>query len=292
MPGFNWTASRLNRLRSAVRAFNAAITRRERELDDEGQSILKGYLPSRVTVEGIMARVHSVNDFRRIVGYKSDRSHRRYSELTRVLKTVDRDALDITTDELGRLTTKYSERQYRLDMRAIRRQRRKTLEDIGREFFEGDDAYDMDGLSPAKYGTLTSDNDLMPEDEGEFDDSYTDVDPDTLKRWEQEDASRKREQVAVDAMYEVYRDAWTSVSNRHADMGGYQELLDALDRLAENEPAYLNKLFALGYDELDPSYISESGGECNPYVNTPYETRHNRAVRFVVDRAGKVGYEA
>ena len=171
MPGFNWTASRLNRLRSAVRAFNAAITRRERELDDEGQSILKGYLPSRVTVEGIMSRVHSVNDFRRIVGYKSDRKHRRYSELTRVLKTVNRDALDITTDELGRLTTKYSERQYNLDMRAIRRQRQKTLEDIGREFFEGDDAYDMDEVSPAKYGMLTSDNDLMPEDEGEVEDS-------------------------------------------------------------------------------------------------------------------------
>lgn len=291
MPGFNWTASRLNRLRSAVRAFNAAITRRERELDDEGQSILKGYLPTRVTVEGIMSRVHSVNDFRRIVGYKSDRKHRRYSELTRVLKTVNRDALDITTDELGRLTTKYSERQYNLDMRAIRRQRQKTLEDIGREFFEGDDAYDMDEVSPAKYGTLTSDNDLMPEDEGEADDSYTDVDPDTLKRWEQEDASRKREQVAVDAMYEVYRTTWTATDNRHSAMGGYRELLDALDWMAENGSAYLNKLFALGYDELDPSYISESGGENNPYVNTPYETRHNRAVRFVVDRARKVGYE-
>ena len=291
MPGFNWSASRLNRLRSAVRSFNAAITRRERELDDEGQSILKGYLPSRVTVEGIMSRVHSVNDFRRIVGYKSDWKHRRYSELTRILKTVSRDALDITTDELGRLTTKYSERQYKLDMRAIRRQRRKTLEDIGREFFEGDDAYDMDGLSPAKYGTLTSDNDLMPDDEGEADDSYTDVDPDTLKRWEQEDASRKREQVAVDAMYEVYRATWTAVSNRHADMACYQEFLDALDWMAGNEPAYLNKLFALGYDELDPGYISESGGENNPYVNTPYETRHNRAVRFVADRARKVGYE-
>lgn len=291
MPSFNWTASRLNRLRSAVRAFNAAITRRERELDDEGQSILKGYLPSRVTVEGIMSRVHSVNDFRRIVGYKSDRKRHRYSELTRVLKTVNRDALDITTDELGRLTTKYSERQYKLDTRAIRRQRQRTLEDIGREFFEGDDAYDMDELSSAKYGTLTSDNDLMPEDEGEVDDSYTDVDLDTLKRWEQEDASRKREQVAVDAMYEVYRDTWTATSNRHADMGGYQELLDALEWMAENESAYLNKLFALGYDELDPNYISESGGESNPYVNTPYETRHNRAVRFVVDRARKVGYE-
>lgn len=291
MPGFNWSASRLARLRSAVRAFNAAITRREHELDDEGQSILKGYLPSRVTVEGIMSRVHSANDFRRIVGYRSDRKHGRYSELTRVLKSVNRDALDITTDNLGRLTTKYSERQYGLDMRAIRRQRQKTLEDIGREFFEGDDAYDMDELSPAKYGTLTTDNDLMPEDEGEFDDSYTDVDSDTLKRWEQEDASRKREQVAVDAMYEVYRDTWTATSNRHADMGGYQELLDALDWIAENGPAYLNKLFALGYDELDPSYISESGGESNPYVNTPYETRHNRAVRFVVDRARKVGYE-
>ena len=291
MPGFNWTAYRLNRLRSAVRAFNAAITRRERELDDEGQSILKGYLPSRVTVKGIMSRVHSVNDFRRIVGYKSDRKHHRYSELTRVLKTVNRDALDITTDEFGRLTTKYSERQYKLDMRAIRRQRQKTLEDIGREFFEGDDAYDMGELSPAKYGTLTSDNDLMPEDEGEPDDTYTDIDPDTLKRWEQEDASRKREQVAVDAMYEVYRSTWTAVSNHHADMGGYQELLDALDWMAENESAYLNKLFALGYDELDPSYISESGSENNPYVNTPYETRHNRAVRFVADRARKVGYE-
>lgn len=291
MPGFNWSDSRLARLRSAVRAFNAAITRREHELDDEGQSILKGYLPSRVTVEGIMSRVHSVNDFRRIVGYKSDRRHGRYSELARVLKSVNRDALDITTDNLGRLTTKYSERQYKLDMRAIRRQRKKTLEAISQEFFEGDDAYDLESVSPAKYGTLTTDNDLMPEDEGEFDDSYTDVDSDTLKRWEQEDASRKREQVAPDAMYEVYRSTWTATDNHHSDMAGYQELIDSLDWMADNDTAYLNKLFALGYDELDPSYISESGGESNPYVNTPYETRHNRAVRFVVDRARKVGYE-
>lgn len=291
MTGFNWSSSRLARLRSAVRAFNAAITRRERELDDEGQSILKGYLPSRVTVEGIMSRVHSVNDFRRIVGYKSDRKHGRHSELTRVLKSVDRDALDITTDNLGRLTTKYSERQYKLDMQAIRRQRKKTLEAISQEFFEGDDAYDMESLSPAKYGTITADNDLMPEDEGEFDDSYTDVDSDTLKRWEQEDASRKREQVSPDAMYEVYRSTWTATDNHHSDMAGYQELIDALDWMADNDTAYLNKLFALGYDELDPGYISESGGEGNPYVNTPYETRHNRAVRFVMDRARKVGYE-
>lgn len=291
MPGFNWSASRLARLRSAVRAFNAAITRRGHELDDEGQSILKGYLPSRVTVEGIMSRVHSVNDFRRIVGYKSDRKHGRYSELTRVLKSVNRDALDIITDDLGRLTTKYSERQYKLDMRAIRRQRKKTLGAISQEFFEGDDAYDLESLSPAKYGTLTTDNDLMPEDEGEFDDSYTDVDSDTLKRWEQEDASRKREQVAPDAMYEVYRSTWTATDNHHSDMAGYQELIDSLDWMADNDTAYLNKLFALGYDELDPSYISESGGEANPYVNTPYETRHNRAVRFVADRARKVGYE-
>ena len=291
MPGFNWSSSRLERLRSAVRAFNAAITRREHELDDEGQSMLKGYLPSRVTVEGIMSRVHSVNDFRRIVGYKSDRWRGRYSELTRVLKSVDRDALDIVTDDLGRLTTKYSERQYKLDMQGIRRQRKKTLDAISQEFFEGDDAYDMESLSPAEYGTLTSDNDLMPEDEGEADDSYTDVDPDTLKRWEQEDASRKRGQVSPDAMYEVYRSTWTATDNHHSDMAGYQELLDALDWMAGNDTAYLNKMFALGYDELDPGYISESGGESNPYVNTPYETRHNRAVRFVTDRARKVGYE-
>ena len=290
MHEFRWTASRLQRLRSAVRAFNAAITRRERELADEGLSHLSALLPDRVTTQGVMSRVHDVNDFRRIIGYRSDARRGRTSELTRVLRTVRPDALAFTTDAVGAPVTRYEQREARNAVIAVRRQRNRTLRDMGRSLYDGDEAYDVSSMTPIEAMTLMSDTDMMPEDSGVRDTGpESEIDPATLERWRREDARAKRDSVQVDSMYHVYRAVWVNPLNFHQAMGRYDEMLSALDWLAENRPDVLNKEFAKGRDELDPQYITESGGISNPYVNTPYSTRHDRAVSYVVSVAERAG---
>ena len=290
MVGFNWTASRLARLRSAVRAANAAITRRAKELSAAGLEHLTGLLPDRFNVQEIMGRVNNVNDFRRIVGYRNDARRGRTSELTRVLRTVRPDALDFT-EENGTVTTNYAKREHEYNVRAIRRERAKSMRDMERLLFDGDTSFSPSDMEPEELGVLTANNDLMPEDAGEPDESAVDVDEGTLNRWRQEDARRKRSSVSVDSMYFVYVRTWENPLNHHQDMPGYQDMLDALTWLLEHRPDVLNKMFNLGRDELDPWYITESGGSSNPYVNVPYETRHNRAVRYVTGVARKAGWK-
>lgn len=277
---FRWTPTRLARVRSAVRAYNRAITMRARKLESEGRSDLVNRLPKRETVAGVMSEIHDVNDFRRIVGYRNDARRGRTSRLTRILKSVRPDAL-----EFDGAFTRYEKREHENDQRAIRRIRERTARDVETPLYEGDEGIPLDDIS-------FSDNDLMPEDAGEPDDTVEDVDPDTRERWRHEDDRAKRDKVRVDVMYLVYRDTWTHPLNMHDVMPGYQALLDALDWLAHNRPDVLNKEFAKSPDELDPAYITESGGISNPYTNIPYETRHNRAVRYLTDVAERAGWHS
>ena len=291
MREFNWTQKRLGRLRSAVRSYNAAITRRTKELESHGLGYMARMLPSKVSVADIKERIKDVNAYRRIVGYRNDAKRGRTSELTRVLKSVRPKALEFTRDRYDNVTTVYAKREYDINQRAIRRQRANTLRDMQSELFEGDTAQDVDSMSPPEYATFTSDTDMMPDDAGEPDDSVEDVDSETLTKWRQEDARAKREQVMPDAMYDVYMYIWKDPLNFHAAMGGYQDLISAMEWMEQNRVDVLNKMFNSGRDEIDPNYITESGGNANPYVNIPYETRHNRAVRFIVSTARSAGYE-
>lgn len=290
MPGFNWTPARLARLRSAVRSFNAALTRRARELESQGLGHLARFLPDRATVEGVKSRVTDVNAFRRIVGYRSDLKRGRTSELTRILRSADPRALDVVGDEDSGYTTAYARRQRELDERAIRRAANRTAKDVSRELFPGDTAYDLDSMSAPELGAIASDTEI-PLPGGEPDDSVEDVDASTLNRWREEDAREKRAKVEPVAMYDTYMAVWTDPANMHESMPGYKDMIDALEWLANYRTDALNKMFSIGRDEMDPRYITTSGGANNPYVNTPYETRHMRAVDYVTDMARKVGYE-
>lgn len=290
MLGFNWTPSRLARLRSAVRSFNAALTRRTRELESQGLGHLARFLPDRATVEGVKSRVTDVNAFRRIVGYRSDLKRGRTSELTRILRGADPHALDVVGSEEEGYTTAYARRQRELDERAIRRAARRTAVDVSSELFPGDTAYDLDSMSAPELGAIASDTEI-PLPGGEPDDSVEDVDASTLNRWREEDAREKRAKVEPVAMYDTYMAVWTDPANMHESMPGYKDMVDALEWLATYRTDVLNKMFSIGRDEMDPRYITTSGGAGNPYVNTPYETRHMRAVDYVTDMARKVGYE-
>lgn len=289
MPSFIWNAARLKRLASAVRAYNAAITRKQNYYRSIGAPNLSRFLPQRVTTSSVMARITNVNDFRRIVGYANDAKRGRSSELTRILKSVNPNALDLVRTDRGAITTKYAKREKELNKRAVKRQALATKKNVETEFYNGDEFVDLVNISDPEYATLVNGTDLA-QDEGEPDDSVEDIDAQTKEEWEQEDARNKRAQVTPTAMYEVYRGVWTDPINMHSEMPGYQALIDALDWLAENKTDVLNKMFALGRDELDPDYITVSGGEKNPYVMTPYDVRHMRAVDYIVGKARSVGY--
>ena len=289
MPSFIWNAARLKRLASAVRAYNSAITRKQNYYRSIGAPNLSRFLPQRVTTSSVMARITNVNDFRRIVGYANDAKRGRSSELTRILKSVNPNALDLVRTDRGAITTKYAKREKELNKRAVKRQALATRKNVETEFYDGDEFVDLVNISDPEYATLVNGTDLA-QDEGEPDDSVEDIDAQTKEEWEQEDARNKRAQVTPTAMYEVYRGVWTDPVNMHSEMPGYQALIDALDWLAENKTDVLNKMFALGRDELDPDYITVSGGEKNPYVMTPYDVRHMRAVDYIVGKARSAGY--
>ena len=289
MPSFIWNAARLKRLASAVRAYNSAITRKQNYYRSIGAPNLSRFLPQRVTTSSVMARITNVNDFRRIVGYANDAKRGRSSELTRILKSVNPNALDLVRTDRGAITTKYAKREKELNKRAVKRQALATRKNVETEFYDGDEFVDLVNISDPEYATLVNGTDLA-QDEGEPDDSVEDIDAQTKEEWEQEDARNKRAQVPPTAMYEVYRGVWTDPVNMHSEMPGYQALIDALDWLAENKTDVLNKMFALGRDELDPDYITVSGGEKNPYVMTPYDVRHMRAVDYIVGKARSAGY--
>ena len=289
MPSFIWNAARLKRLASAVRAYNSAITRKQNYYRSIGAPNLSRFLPQRVTTSSVMARITNVNDFRRIVGYANDAKRGRSSELTRILKSVNPNALDLVRTDRGAITTKYSKREKELNKRAVKRQALATRKNVETEFYDGDEFVDLVNISDPEYATLVNGTDLA-QDEGEPDDSVEDIDAQTKEEWEQEDARNKRAQVTPTAMYEVYKGVWTDPINMHSEMPGYQSLIDALDWLAENKTDVLNKMFALGRDELEPDYITVSGGEKNPYVMTPYDVRHMRAVDYIVGKARSAGY--
>lgn len=289
MPSFIWNVARLKRLASAVRAYNSAITRKQNYYRSIGAPNLSRFLPQRVTTSSVMARITNVNDFRRIVGYANDAKRGRSSELTRILKSVNPNALDLVRTDRGAITTKYAKREKELNKRAVKRQALATRKNVETEFYDGDEFVDFANLSDSEYGVLVNGTDLA-QDEGEPDSSVEDIDAQTKEEWEQEDARNKRAQVTPTAMYEVYKGVWTDPINMHSEMPGYQALIDALDWIAENKTDVLNKMFALGRDELDPDYITVSGGEKNPYVMTPYDVRHMRAVDYIVGKARSAGY--
>ena len=288
MAEFRWTKTRLNRVRAAVRAWNAALTRRERELREQGMSTYVWNLPARRTVEGVMSRIHSANDFRRIVGYAGD-ARRRPSEMQRILRSVMPDALELVTYQ-GAVTTNYGVRQRRADEMAIRREaaRRRRLDSS--VLYDGDVGRDMSRLSAPRRAVAQDGNDLVPDDAGVRDDSTVDVDATTLERWRQEDASAKRYEMGYVYEASIYLDVWMNPLNYHNVMGRYEEMIQAIDWMQNHRPDVLSKMFDSGRDELDPQYITESGGTKNPYVNIPYETRHQRVVTYVTTMARRAGW--
>lgn len=273
--GFWERGNRKARLASAVRSYNAAITRRERELDEAGEGDQKRYLPKRVTVEEIRERVgEDKNAFRRIVGLKSDAKRGRTSELTRVLKSVRPNALEIVDG-----MTRYAREQARYDKRANKRLQ-SELANAGRiDGLDGKPLFDFtpEDLSDPEYAARV-DGTILPNDGGEPDPSATDVDDETLNRWMAEDARAYRDSTGAWNYANRYREIWADERSGNSIRPYYEEVLDMLDYLLEEKPRYIQLMFNSGTPELDIHYIIESD---ILYSHIDFDTRHSRARREV-----------
>lgn len=287
MREFNWTPQRRQRLASAVRKHNAAITRKEKQLRAEGAGDLIEYLPKRVTTAEIRERVKDANDYRRIVGYKNDSKRGRYSELERVSRP---DAMDFVTSKRGTITTKVAERQEKYNWRLIHRWSKQVREALKTRQYKFDTAYNLDDMDEREYANLADNADVRLPDEGERDYSVEDLPQETYDRWEKEDAQAQADTSDPGTYVYDYLKAWENPLNGHAWMGGYRQLINDLEELIEIRPSLVAKLFAEGHDELDIKWLLDSGDK-NPYLGIPLEERHNRAVDFISDILVEVDYE-
>lgn len=313
---FNWTPLRLATLTKRVRAYNAAITRAENLWRKNGYGNLISHLPKRITVEETKSRIDNVNDFRRIVGYDSQISKKRRSELTRILNKYNKDALApkfITKDDTGIITTKYTDEQYKLNKRytkrkakhdradlaayeeeqirkikensKIKNQINKVLEEMPQEDKkEPVDTWDTDEFEEEEYPELYEDwtkqdnTDLVYEDSGEYDYSIEDIDEQTKYDWNVEDSKDQIDTGSLNSKYKAYIETWTRFANFHNSMSGYGQLIEDLLYLKDVHPRFLMTIFNMGYDEADLKFISPAKN--SPYVNLDYRARHNRAVNF------------
>lgn len=264
---------------------------KEKELDEQGRGDLKRYLPERVTVDEIKGRIHSRNDFRRIVGYKADEQRGRSSELGRILKKNNPHALDLEVQPSGVITTQYERKEYKLTKQRLDRRRKQMRQDMETELFLGDKAVKFDEMSGPEYAASVDGTDLVQPDEGEPDTSVEDVDEPTKAKWRAEDARAHAESVQVDAMVNVYLKTWEDITNDHESLPGYQDLIDAIEWMEQHKPRELNKMFNSGADEIDPQWVYHDTW-ANPYTGiVPFEQRHQRAVRYVTQWARKAGWD-
>lgn len=279
---FNWNAYRLNRLSNAVRAYNAAITRKSNvpvnNLDELTEQAIFNSLARKVTVEEIKSRIKTENDFRRIVGYPSDKYHGKPSELDRILKSVDPHALDIvpSPNKRGGYDLKYNIYKNKVLKREREQNINERRDNMGKSLYPDDPRTEpLDTEYTPKYANDIDNNDLGLNDDGERDYSIEDQEPTVYNGWEAEDNARYSQRVTPTAKLDEYMSELTSFTWHHRLRTGYADFVYALEWLADNRPDILNKTFDAGYDWVDPLYLYESGDV--PYSNIDIEYRYANA---------------
>lgn len=286
---FQWNSYRLARLSAAVRAYNAAITRAERKYEAQGEPEKIKYLPDRITTQEIKDRIYTAGDFRRIVGYKGDLKRGRSSELTRILRSYNPQALDITTGHRGEPTSVYAAREYKNNIAQIERTRRRRYKAFMTDLIPGDTmTVDLENLSPPAYAAAMSNTELIPPDLGEQDYSTETLDQETYQRWEQQDARDQRTTGSLPATFETYLKYWRE---DHEGLPYYLPMISALTFLRDVRPDILQKMFDTKADEIQIAYIIDSGTNWNPYWYIPFQTRHRNAYHFVAQYARYAGWQ-
>lgn len=285
---FNWTPLRLHRLAQAVRAFNGAITNKAKEMVRSGAFIdmddALSYLPPKKTTAEIKERVNTVNDFRRIVGYRGDRFRGRPSELDRVLKSVNPKALDFN-EELGYTTTNYTVKEYKLRKRRIERETRRA-EQCFKAMYPS-----YEGMSPAEQATAMAGAGMNVGEVGEVEADFdSGVDQATLDQWRRQDSYRQDVRDSIQNQVKEFMAVWQDPMNFHHAMGNYDAVVNAVDWLESHRPDEMWKMLNSGSDEIQPSWLYINT-KVTAYQSIPIEVRHNRTVMFVLNNARSAGWQ-
>lgn len=272
-----WNKARSKRVASAVRAFNASITRAEKRLASEGRGDLINLLPSRRTVADVKAEVgENLNVYRRIVGYKNDAKRGRPSELDRLKRSVNPYALEFVMVD-GEPTMTFFE-QWKSKSAATRMKRQANRVKAKVEELKGSA---LGGVTwQDEHAILENGGVLDGVAWGEPDDSTVDVSKATVEKWHAEDNVRKAQETSVTAFADNYLREWMNPVNMHDAMVGFNQLIDDFEWLTSNAPDDFMAMFAMGYPELDIPWIVISS---TLYDYAPFEGRHYRAVEFVHD---------
>lgn len=282
MGTFNWTATRLKRMRQAVRSYNAAIDRKSKENDRNG--ISNDYLPSKLTVSEVKDRINNVNDYRRIVGYKNDKKRGRPSQLDRILPSVNKHALD-PVETPNATVSKYMKQEIgyaRAKQTRVANRNRKAAD--RRALIEG--RKPLEDMTPAEYADRVDGTNLLPPDSGEFDEEAEEeyrqeTDEEYRRNREVEDMFNRERREYIGTKYERWLGVWMEPRNLHyTDSMGYDQVISDLEWMYTNRPDVLTEMFESGSDEAQEDFIY-----LNPtssvYNALTYDTRHKRAVNFI-----------
>lgn len=256
-----------------------------------GEEWKNEFLPDRVSVSDVRDRIHDVNDYRRIVGYKNDAAHGRPSELDRVLKKVNPTALDVVADENGEPVTRYVKKEVKYATRQKERARKRHAEIAERKYLEDMAAQTSlpapEPIEPSFAEELLgySESAYVPTDAGYVDDDYYQEETynDELRRLHQESARE-----SVSGRYDEFLAIWTDDSMGHHDLDGYDDVMDALRWMWENQPGELGYL--LDDEVTQNDWLYESPKSHTNYYNKNFEKRHYETVDKVIETAEYLGW--
>lgn len=254
-------------LLKAVRGWNGTITFHEarlklRGLEKEDNLIS---IPPRRTLKGEVEKISSYDDFEAVMnelelirkpGMLNFSGHIELSDPKRPYNKVFLSNIDYELYNSYEGDERLSERE------------------LNREHIP-----ELDEMSAPAYAATMDGTDLYEADEGEIDTSVEEeITP--LVEWERksQDSIAHRFSNRTSSKAKNYLTEWQAAYNFHSTMNGYRQLIDDIDYLYENYPRDLERLFNMGYRELDIPWINIS----NPtYIEIEFEKRHVMAVRFV-----------
>lgn len=279
------------RTSAAVRAYNRAITMQERVNIAAGEEWKNGFLPERVTVADVRERIHDVNDYRRIVGYRNDAAHGRPSELDRVLKKVNPTALDVVGDENGEPVTRYVKKEVKYAARQKERARKRNAEIVEKKYLDHIAGLTSlpapEPIEPSFAEELLSysESAYVPTDAGFVDEDYYQEETynDELRRLQLENARE-----SVSGRYDEFLALWTDDSMGHQELDGYDDVMDAMRWMWENYPGDLGYL--LDEEVTQNDWLYESPKSHTNYYNKGFERRHSETVDKVIETAESLGW--
>lgn len=246
LPFIRWTKNQVDKLRYAVSQFNRTITNLANRY---AGNINAPDLPDKITMAEARSQIKTRADLDRF-----------YKDHTSILKKNDKRAQEV--DDNGQLvwTNKEIKKQ-------VRRERRRAERLLTEKF--GDDWEDM---SPAKKATALSDSDYRIPKETDY------TTPQQLQdAWDS----------WGDLKHGKYIDNYIKGLKNADKTGDFgKDVADIVEKMAEQNPDYLDRIFDHIDGELSIDYVYKDSAD-----KSPYSERENKIMMFWTSEARKAGVD-